>query len=199
MKNIFRESILSKIVLVSLLTISGAYASSAENETAITHFGKFVFNVEKTIADFFNASNKTSYATFVTAFENILLDFKRSFEPTTRTVGDELTKLIYEIADYAQQQFSVPFAIIKRYNGKPSSEAPAFSVEIKRDFNTEKVFSELLAKLKVLKTKAVKECETTLATKIETVIAMIEKKRKEWNAKSDFVLFAGLQTRMNAK
>jgi hypothetical protein len=105
MKSTFKKSILSAIALVTLSTATGIYAGCAENENAINNFAKFVYAVEKNIADFFNSSNRTSYVTYVTAFENLLLDFKRSFEPTTRAAGDAITKEIYEIIDYALQQF----------------------------------------------------------------------------------------------
>jgi hypothetical protein len=199
MKNTMKKSILRRVALLGLITVSGIYANSADNEAAIGSFGKFVYTVEKHIADFFNSSNKTSYSTFVAAFENIFQEIKRSAEPTTRAAGDALTKEIYDIIDYALQQFTIPFSIIKKYNGKPSSDAQAFGTEIKRDFNTEKVFGELISKLKVLKCKAVKANESGVAKKIETIIIMIEKKRKEWNAKADWVLFAGLRVRMDCR
>jgi hypothetical protein len=205
MKNTLKKSILSAIALVSLSVASTVYTGSAQSEITANNIaklnliGKLVYTEEKHISDFFSASVKTPYAVLYDAIENIVQDARKSFEPTTRAVGDEITKMIYDIADYALQQFSIPLSIMKKYNGKPSSEAGAFSVEIKRDFNAEKVFGELIARLKVLKSKAMKACETELVSKIDTVITMLEKKRKEWNAKSDFVLFAGLKVRMDAR
>ncbi len=205
MKNTLKKSILSAIALVSLSAASTAYTGSTDNEITANNIakvnliGKLAYAEEKHISDFFNPSVKTKYSVLYDAIVNVIQDATRSFEPTTRTVGNEITKMIYDIADYALQQFNIPLSIMKKYNGKPSSEAGAFSVEIKRDFNAEKVFGELIAKLKVLKSKAMKACETELVEKIDTVIAMLEKKRKEWNAKSDFVLFAGLKVRMDAK
>ena len=194
-----KKSILSTIALVGFMTVTTGYAAGTDNEVAIGNLGTFIYNVEQKISDFFNSGNKGSYDTFVKTFEKIFQDFKRKIEPATRGGGDALTQEIYDVLDYALQQFSIAQGIIKKYNGKPSSDATAFSVEIKRDFNTEKVFSEIVTKLKVLKCKAIKADEATLVAKIETVIQLLEKKKKEWSAKADWVLFAGLRVRMDAK
>jgi len=193
-----KKSILSTIALIGLMTVATGYAST-DNEVAVGNLGSFIYKVEQNIADFFNSGNKTSYDAFVKKFETIFQDFKRKIEPATRGGADALTKEIYDVIDYALQQFSIAQGIIKKYNGKPSSDATAFSVEIKRDFNTEKVFSEIVSKLKVLKCKATQACEPTLVAKIETVIQLLEKKKKEWSAKADWVLFAGLRVRMDTK
>lgn len=194
-----KKSILHRAVLVaSLMTVTGACATNS-SEAAITNFGKFVYAIEKLISDFFNASNKTAYNTYVIEFEKNFQDIKRSIDTITRGVNDELTQEIYEVVDYSLQQFNVAYSIIKKYNGKPSTDATAFGAEIKRDFNPEKIFAELIVKLKTLKCKAKQAHESAVEKKIDTIISLIEKKRKEWNAKADWVLFAGLKVRMDSK
>jgi len=194
-----KKNMLSRVVLfISLITVTGAYANS-DNEIAVSHFGKFVHSVEQQISHFFDSSKKTPYNTCVMELERIFQDIKRTVETTTRGVSDPLTKEIYDVIDYALQQFNVAYNIIKKYNGKSSTEATAFATEIKRDFNVEKVFTDLLSKLKTLKCKACQAGDTNVVKKLDTIIAMIEKKRKEWNAKADWVLFAGLKVRMDCK
>lgn len=194
-----KKSLLYRVVLAaSLIGVTATYANNS-SEVAITSFGKFVYAIEKLISDFFNASNKTAYNTYVIEFEKNFQDIKRSAESVTRGVCDELTQEIYDVVEYSLQQFNVAYNIIKKYNGRSSTEATAFGVEIKRDFNPEKIFAELIVKLKALKCKAKAAHESAVEKKIDTIITLIEKKRKEWNAKADWVLFAGLKVRMDSK
>jgi hypothetical protein len=200
MKNIMKKSTLSRVALLAtLISITGAYANT-EHETTMQDFGAFVYAVERTFTDFFSQSNKTSYATHMIGLEKLFADFKRKIDAVvTRGNNDALTKEINDLIDYATQQFSIAHNIMKKYNGKSSSEAANFGAEIKKDFNTEKVFGEIVAKLKVLRCKAIESKDDALTKKIETIITMIEKKRKEWGAKSDWSLLAGLTYRMNCK
>ena len=200
MKNIMKKSTLSRVALLAtLISVAGAYANT-EHETTMQDFGAFVYSVERNFTDFFSQANKTSYATHMNGLEKLFTDFQRKIEAAvTRKSNDVLSKDIHDLIDYATQQFGIAHNIMKKYNGKPANEAANFGAEIKRDFNTEKVFGEIVAKLKVLKCKAIEAKEDALAKKIETIITMIEKKRKEWNAKSDWSLLAGLTYRMNCK
>lgn len=200
MKNTTKKSILSKVALLaSLFMVTGVYANNADNERMVVNFDKFIRAVEGNMSKFFNACNKTAYNTFVIEFEKIILAFKRTIEPATRGTGDALTKELYDIIDYALQQFDIAYSIIKKYNGKPAKEAFAFSAEIKKGFNPEKVFGEIITKLKTLKTKATQANDNVLADKIQVIICEIEQKKKAWNAKSEHTLFAGLAARMGCK
>ena len=186
-------------LLATLISITGM-AHAAENEATMQDFGTFVYAVERIFTDFFSQTNKTPFATHITALEKLFTDFKRKMEAAvSRGTSDALTKEINDVIDYALRQFNIACNIMKKYNGKPSSEAANFGAEIKRDFNTDKVFGEIVAKLKVLKCKATQANENSLAKKIETIITMIEKKRKEWSGKSDWSLLAGLSYRMGCK
>lgn len=198
MKKTMMKSILSTILITSLI-VTPAYAACPDNEANVTHLAKFVHSVEQHIAHFFDSSKKTPYNTCVIELDKAFQEIKRAIDTTTRGVGDALNKEINEVIDYALKHFTIAYNIIKKYNGKPSTEAAAFATEIKRDFNTEKVFGELITKLKLLKCKACHAGETNLVKKLDTIIAMIEKKRKEWVAKADWVLFAGLKVRMDCK
>ena len=200
MKHRMKKSLLSRVALLATLISMTGIAYGTEHETTMQNFGAFVYEVERHFTDFFSQTNKTSFATYITALEKLFTDFKRKIEAAiSRGANDELTKEINDLVDYALRQFSIACNIMKKYNGKPSSEAANFGTEIKRDFNTEKVFGEIVAKLKVLKCKAVQIGDDALTKKIETIITMIEKKRKEWNAKSDWSLLAGLSHRMSCK
>jgi hypothetical protein len=202
MKHItIKKSILSKVVLLaSLITAVGIYGNNNNNELAIKEVGAFVHDVERKISDFCNPSNKTPMNNFIIALEKLFYDFKAKIEITiTRNNNDVLTNELYNLTDYILYQFNIACTIIKKYNGRPSSEALIFGAEIRRDFNTEKVFTEIIAKLKTLKCKADQAHESCLIKKIDIIIKMIEIKRKEWNAKSDWSLSQGLVTRMNCK
>jgi len=188
-------------LLATLITAVTTGYAGTHNETAMQDLGAFVYAVERNFTDFFSQKNKTPFTTYITALEKLFNDFKRKIEEAITRNGniDALTKEIYDLIDYTVRQFNIAYTIMKKYNGRPSSDAAIFGTEIKRDFNTEKVFGEIVAKLKVLKCKATKSGEDCLAKKIETIIVMIEKKRKEWGAKSDLALLTGLTYRMNCK
>lgn len=195
-----KKSLFSRVALLATLISITGIAHAAENEATMKDFGAFVLAVEEKFTNFFSQTNKTSFNAYIIALENLFNDFKRKIEATiSRGTSDDLTKEINDVIDYALRQFNIACNIMKKYNGKPSSEAPNFGAEIKRDFNTDKVFGEIVAKLKVLKCKATQANEEELAKKIEMVIKMIEQKRKAWNTKSDWSLLAGLSYRMGCK
>ena len=199
MKISIKKSNLSRVALLaSLITMTG-YAN-VHNETAMQDFGAFFYAIERNLTDFFNQKNKTPFATYITALEKLLNDFKRKIEDgISRGTTDALTKEINDLIDYATHNFNIAYGIMKKYCGRPSNEALTFANEIKRNFNHQKIFGDIIAKLKTLKCKSLQAGEGDLAKKIETVIIMIEKKRKEWSAKSEPSLFAGLSVRMNCK
>lgn len=200
MKNTMKKSLFSRVALLATLISITGIANGAENEATMQDFGTFVYAVERNFTDFFSTTNKTPFATCITALEKLFTDFKKKIEVTiSRSTSNGLTKEINDLIDYALHHFNSACTIMKKYNGKPSSEAANFGTEFKRSFNTEKVFGEIIAKLKVLKCKATEAGETDLCKKIETVTTMIEKKRKEWNGKSELALFAGLSHRMGCK
>ncbi len=198
MKNEMKKNILSRVALLAtLITVTGAYAHS-EHETTIKDFGTFVFEVDRKISDFFSQNNKTSFGTYVISLEQLFSDFKRKVEEiVTRNNNSELAKELNDLMDYALRQFTIAHNIIKKYNG--STDAGSFANEIKRDFNTERVFSQILTKLNTLKCKAKQAGESSLIKKIDAVISMIETKKKTWAAKSDLTLFTGLTYRMTCK
>ena len=200
MKNEMKKNILSRVALLTaLITVTGAYAQS-EHATTMKDLATFILDVDRKISDFFSQNNKTPFGTYVIALEQLFSDFKRKVEEiVTRNNNSELAKDINDLIDYALRQFTIAHNIIKKYNGKPSSEAAAFGAEIKRDFNTERVFSEILTRLNLLKCKAKQAGESSLIKKIDAVISMIETKKKTWGAKSDLNLFAGLSYRMSCK
>lgn len=196
-----KKSNLSRVALLAtLITVTNGYPNAVENEATMKHYGAFFYAVERNLTDFFNENNKTPFVTYLTALEKLLNDFKRKIEETvTRSNTDGLTKEINDLIDYTTHKFSIAYNIMKKYCGRPASDALTFGVEIKRDFNAEKVFGDIVTKLKALEGKALQAHEDTLAKKIETVITMIERKRKEWNAKSDGILLKGLSCRMKCK
>jgi N-acetylglucosamine-6-phosphate deacetylase len=200
MKNTMKKSTLSRIALLATLICVTGITYGAENETSMKDFGTFVYEMDKNFANFFSQNNKTTFNTYIITLEKLFNDFKRKAEVAiTRGNNDALAKEINDLVDYAIRQFTVAYNIMKKYNGKSSNEAMAFGAEIERDFNTEKIFAEIIVKLKVLKDKADKANECTLVKKIESIIMMIDKKRKEWSAKQRLALLTGLTYRMNCK
>lgn len=200
MKNTMKKNILGRVAMLATLICVTGMAHGAENEATMQDFGAFVYSVDGQFTNFFSQNNKTPFNTYIIALDKLFNDFKRKVETViTRGNGDALAQEINDLIDYAIRQFTVACNIMKKYNGRPANEAYAFGTEIQRDFNTEKVFGEIVAKLKVLKTKAIQANECGLAKKIETIITMIDKKRKEWGAKKELTLLSGLTYRMNCK
>jgi hypothetical protein len=200
MKNTMKKSILSRVALLATLIFAVGIANGSENEKNMDNVGTFVYHIEGRFSDFFSTKDKNPYNAHMIKLEQLLNDFKRKVEESvTRGSNDQLTQELNDIIDYIVYQFSIAYNIMKKYNGKPASEAMAFGTEIKYGFNTEKIFAEIVTKLTVLKKKAESANECTLATKAQKIITMIDKKRKEWAAKSESTLFTGLTYRMTCK
>jgi len=89
--------------------------------------------------------------------------------------------------------------VFKRYNGKPDSQAVNFATEIKREFDVEKIFTEMVNKLKALRCKAHHAGNKHLVKLIEELAAKIQHKKKVWNGKSNLTLVAGLVHRMKCQ
>jgi hypothetical protein len=193
-----KKSSLSKaLMLILFLTSAYTYTNNhaANIDSVIQIFGP----AEKNLAEFFNSNVATSYNTLLYSLKTILHDFQRKVETITRTPGDELAQDMAELMDYVSQHFNILCNILQKYNGKPDSYALEFSVEIKREFNTEKIFGEMISKLRIIKDKAEKAGEKELTKKISCFMLMIQKKKAEWSAKPEWVLFAGLKKRMNCR
>lgn len=202
-----KKAILSKVAVITFMLMTGSYTYTNHHHGDANHHYMTnidsIINVfmptEKLLAGFFNSSNKTPYNTFVEELTIILNDFQRKIETITRNHNDDLSTEINTLMDYVAQHFNVLFNIFKEYNGKPATYAPEFSIKIKGEFNTEKIFGEIISKLKTLRAKAVHADHKHLVKKIDCLSQLIQKKKTEWSAKPDWVLFAGLTTRMNCR
>lgn len=195
-----KKNILSRVAMLATLICVTGMAQGAENEAAMKDFGTFVYDVDKNFGNFFSEKNRTTFNAYIITLEKIFSDFKRKAEASiTRGNNDDLAKEINDLTDYAIRQFTIAYNIMRKYNGKTSNEAMAFGTEFERDFNTEKVFAEIILKLRALLKKATEANERALMAKTETVITMIDKKRKEWSAKQKWTLLNGLIHRMNCK
>ena len=197
-----KKSVLSKVAMIALLVTTVSTYTSHNHHHCETNMDSII-NVfvptEKNLSGFFNSSNKTPYNTFVEELDAILRDFQRKIESVKRSHNDEISVAIDELMEYVAEHFNVLCNIFKKYNGKPATYAADFSIEIKREFNTEKIFGEMITKLKALRTKAVHAENKSLIKKIDCLAQLIQKKKTEWSAKADWVLFAGLTTRMNCR
>ena len=190
---------LSKVAVIAVMIMTSAHTFTNDHcETKLDSIINVFIPTEKNLAGFFNSSIKTPYNTFLEELDTILRDFHRKIEAITRGHNDELSVGVDELVDYVAQHFNVLFNIFKKYNGKPATHAPAFSVEIQRDFNTEKIFGDIIGKLKALRVKATHADHKRLIKKIDYLSQLIQKKKNEWSAKPDWVLFAGLTTRMKS-
>lgn len=195
-----KKSILSRVALLATLISVVGVANGAENEKNMDNLGTFVHQIEGRFSAFFSQKDKNPFNEHMIKIEQLFNDFKRKVEESvTRGNNDALTQELNDIIDYVIYQFSIAHTIMKKYNGKPASEALAFGTEIKRGFNTEKVFAEIVNKLTMLGTKAENANESGLAKKAHQIIIMINKKRKEWAAKTEGTLFTGLTCRMTYK
>lgn len=193
-----KKSVLSKVAIALMLMTTAYTFTNDHYEAKLDNIINVFIPTEKNLAGFFNSSIKTPYNTFLEELDTILRDFHRKIDDTTRSHSDELSVAVDELVDYVAQHFNVLFNIFKKYNGKPVTYAPDFSVEIKRDFNTEKIFGDIIGKLKALRVKATKIDNKRLIKKIDVLSQLIQKKKTEWSAKPDWVLFAGLTTRMKS-
>lgn len=199
MKNTTKKSILSKLALVTAITFMGSYASADHgdnNQEKISHLKKTFLAVEHYLSEFVSIKSKTPFNDFVLKIREKLQNLQRNIEESTRSHGSELSKEIDELMDYALQQFNILYNVFKKYNGKPDNQALSFAGEIKREFDTEKIFSMLITKLKALKAKACSTDDKALVEEIIALINDIEKKKRIWNAKGNSELFAGIAHRM---
>lgn len=195
-----KKAILSKVAIIAFTVM--AFTPVLANDHHISKVDNIInvfMPVEKNLAGFFNSSNKTPYNTFVEELDSLLRDFQRKVDTVTRSHNDDISVAIDELMDYVAQHFNVLCNVFKKYNGKPATYAAEFSIEIKREFNTEKIFGEMIAKLKALRAKATHADHKHLVKKIDCLMQLIQKKKSEWSAKPDWVLFAGLTTRLNCR
>lgn len=190
-----KKSIVSKLALIALISVMGSYTYGNQHTTGVENIIEVFVPAEKTLSDFFNSNNPTPYKVFVDKFDVILRDFKRKIEAITRTHDDEVSVLINDITDYVAQHFNVLCNIFKKYNGKSSTYFLEFAAEIKREFNTQKIFSEIITKLKVLRGK-VADTDKQLVKRIDCLIGLIQVKKNEWSAKPDPALLTALSYRM---
>lgn len=197
-KNTMKKAILSKIIAVVFMIMASMPILANHHLANIDSIINVFLPAEKNLAGFFNSSNKTPYNTFVLELDSILRDFQRKIDNVTRSHNDDLSIAIDELMDYVAQHFNVLCNIFKKYNGKPATYALEFSAEIKRDFNPDKIFGEMVAKLKILRTKAHHGDHKHLVKKIDCLMQLIQKKKSEWSAKPDWVLGAGLLERMKS-
>ncbi len=197
--NTMKKAILSKVAVIMFMVMASTSLFANHHITNIDNIINVFIPTEKNLAGFFNSSNKTPYNTFVEELDSILRDFQRKIETVTRSHNDDISVEIDELMDYVAQHFNVLCNIFKKYNGKPATYAADFSVEIKREFNTEKIFGEMIAKLKALRVKAHHADHKHLVKKIDILTQLIQKKKTEWSAKPDWILFAGLTTRLNCR
>ena len=190
-----KKSILSKMALILLATIvTTSYAS--HNEEKIGSLSTTFTAVESDLSHFVDTTNKTSFNTYIIGFTATLQSLQRTIETVIRGQDDELSKEIDELLQYALQQFNILLDVFKRYNGKPDSQAVNFATEIKREFDVEKIFAELVNKLKTLRCKAQQSGNKHLVKQIEDLATKVQQKKKIWNAKSNLTLVTGLVHRM---
>jgi len=193
--NTIKKAILSKVAVIAFTMVAPTLANDHHISKVDSIINVFM-PAERNLAGFFNSSNKTPYNTFVEELDSILRDFQRKIETITRSHNDDISVAIDELMDYVAQHFNILCNVFKKYNGKPATYALDFSVEIKREFNPEKIFGEMIAKLKALRAKAVNADHKHLVKRIDCLMQLIQKKKSEWSAKPDWVLFTGLTNRM---
>lgn len=198
-----KKSILSKIALIALISVTGSYTYASHyceiNKNRIEHVSDTFTSVEEFLAQFVDSKNNTAFNLFVLKLKTTLEGLQRDIETVTRSHHDDLTKEIDELMDYSLQQFNILYNVFKKYNGKPDSQAVVFGEEIKREFNTEKIFSEMINKLKTLRGKAANAGDKHLVKQIEDLAKKIQQKKNLWTAKSNLSLITGLMHRMRCR
>lgn len=194
-----KKSILSKAALIAIISLTGSltYANHCSpDKEKISSLKKTFTSVENYLSEFVSIKSKTPFNEFVLRIKTKLQNLQRNIEELTRNHTSELSKEIDELMDYALQQFNILYNVFTKYNGKPDSQALNFAGEIKKEFDTDKIFSTLIRKLKLLKGKADHEGEKALVEEIAAFISEIETKNKIWNAKRNIDLFTGISHRM---
>ncbi|HLJ30849.1 MAG TPA: hypothetical protein VKU36_00275 [Candidatus Babeliales bacterium] len=199
MKYTIKKSTLSKVALIALATIMGSYALASHHEDKIGGLSSAFTAVESDLSLFVDTANKTSFNTYMINFTTTLQALQRTAESVTRGQDDELSQEIDQLLEYALQQFNILLDVFKRYNGKPDSQAVNFATEIKREFDIEKIFAEMVNKLKNLRSKAQHAGNKQLVKHIEELAGKIQHKKKAWNNKSNLTLVAGLVHRMKCQ
>ncbi|HSC25381.1 MAG TPA: hypothetical protein VLB80_04180 [Candidatus Babeliales bacterium] len=194
-----KKSILSKLALVTSIFTFSAHLYPVHCETSVEVIqytaDKFIA-VEKHLSELVNPNNKTSLNIFITALVTMFNDFERKkTDALTRSHSNETTMAI-DLMGYLLQHGNILLSILKKYNGKPSNQATVFGAEIKKEFNTEKIFGEMISKLQTLRCKAMNSDHKQLIKKIDYLIHIIQKKKNEWNDKKDYMLLTGLAYRM---
>ncbi len=193
--NKMKKSILSKTALIVLATmVMTSYTS--HNEEKMESVSTTFISVENELSQFVDPGNKTPFNTFLISFTTKLQNLQRVIEATVRSHNDEISKEVDELLEYSLEQFNILLDVFKRYNGKPDTQAVNFATEIKREFDVEKIFAEMINKLKVLRGKAQQAGNKHLVKQIEELATKIQQKKKLWNAKSNLALVTGLVHRM---
>jgi len=194
-----KKNFLTKLALITTIAFIGSYAygeCTDNNQQKISNLKKTFLAVEHYLSEFVSIKSKTPFNDFVLKMREKLQSLERHMVELTRSHNSDLSKEIDELMDYALQQFNILYNVFKKYNGKSESQALNFAGEIKKEFDTEKIFSILIHKLKILKNKANGTGDKALIEEITALINDIEKKRLKWNAKGNAELFAGISHRM---
>lgn len=196
--NKIKKSILSKMALILLATATvNSYAS--HHEEKIESLSITFTSMENGLSLYVDTGNNTSSNTYLINFNTILHTFEKAVETISRGHDDELSKEINELLEYALQKFNILLDVFKRYNGKPDIQAVNFATEIKREFDVEKIFAEIICKLKNIRSKAQQTGNKHLVKQVEELANKIQQKKKVWSAKSNLTLITGLVHRMKCQ
>jgi len=194
------KSIVSKVALITLISITGVHTHASQSEinrNDMEQVSKTFTSTEDLLTQFVDPNNKTPFNIFLIKLRTTLQNLQRNIETTTRSYHDDVTTEIDKLMDYALQQFNILYDVFKKYNGKPANQAKDFGEEIKKQFDTEKIFGEMINRLKSLRSKAAQQGDTQLVKQIEDLGKKIQLKRNAWNAKSNAILLVGLMKRMS--
>ena len=188
-------------VIVSTLMCSFSFSFPVVDDPAhldsLNIAATFIHTIDKQFVDLVSTKVKTPMNTCLIDINKTLEDLRQKGNAITRS-NDEITIVLHNLFEYVVRRFNIAYDILKKYNGK-SNLAAELSVELKREFNTEEIFTEILRQLRAIKGISQQRKLCNLIKKVDTLIAMVEKKRKEWNARSEFTLFTGLTYRLQCK
>jgi hypothetical protein len=201
MKMIMIKKNIMKKVVVSTLICSLAFSVYASDDDAYIKStniaARFVQNINEQFVGLVSTNIKAPLNTFLVNIKQLLDDLSNQGNAIKRS-NDEINILLHDLFEYVLIRFNIAYDVLKKYNGKPDKWAE-LSVEMKREFNTEEIFSEILRRLRGIKVVAQQKGNSALIKKLDTIIVMVEKKRKEWNAKSQASLLGGLTYRLGCK
>ena len=163
---------------------------------------EFIAPILDTFQSFLDKDNSTSFNTFVIKFEKIkngfarkMADYEDELNQTEQT--SSLPTNTIQFTHRIQPKFNRIFAILKKYNGKKSDQASAFSNELLAEFDADVMFKEITSQLSVLFAQAKTENNKPLMKAINELIALLKTKKSEMDKKSDKLsLFTGIVTRM---